>query len=277
MPADFQAEEPVILGRIVRGERIDHYETIRQRKDGTTFNVSLTVSPVRDSSGQVIGASKVCRDITQKKIAEKRQRLLLKEMNHRVKNLFAVASGVVAASARSATTAKELADVVRSRLGALARAQDLILASDQAVVHKIELLDLVRVILAPYDTNNGHIKVSGPAVECQAGAATSLALMLHEFATNSIKYGALSDAAGRIAVQFDTDGQFTLTWTESAGPPIQSAPAKRGFGDVLVDATIRGMGGTIEQAWPETGLRIRMTVPLERIVAIPLPEAQLDL
>jgi PAS domain S-box-containing protein len=265
IPTDFLDEEPAILGRIVKGERIEHYETTRQRKDGSLIHVSLTVSPVRDSSGKIIGASKVGRDITQKRRAQEKQKLLLQEMNHRVKNLFAVASGLIAVSARTATTPKQLSSDVRSRLGALARAQDLILAGDRKDTSNVQLLDLVRIILSPYDTNNGHISISGPEVECGPGAATSIALLLHEFATNSVKYGALMNAEGSIDVWFEIGRQLTLTWTESGGPPIESAAITQGFGGVLVNATIAGLGGTIERTWSRTDLTIRITVPLERI------------
>ena len=257
---------PTILGRIIKGEPIAHYETTRQRKDGSLIHVSLTVSPVKDSSGKIIGASKVARDITMKRRAQEKQKLLLREMNHRVKNLFAVASGLIAMSARTAATPKQLSSDVRSRLAALARAQDLILASERTDTSKVPLLDLVRTILSPYDINTGHISISGPQVECGQGSATSIALLLHEFATNSVKYGALMDAQGSIDVRFQTaPPHLVLTWTETGGPPIEGDAMTPGFGGVLVDATIAGLGGVIERNWSRTELRIAITVPLERI------------
>ena len=267
IPADFLDEEPTILGRIVKGERIAHFETTRQRKDGSLIHVSLTVSPVRDGSGRIIGASKVGRDITMKRRAQEKQKLLLREMNHRVKNLFAVASGLIAVSAKTATTPKQLSSDVRARLAALAKAQDLILAGagDSTERSKVPLLDLTRTILSPYDTNHGHISMAGPEVECGPGAATSIALLLHEFATNSVKYGALMNAEGSIDVRFDTGSQLVLTWTEKGGQPIESDAIVPGFGGVLVDATIAGLGGRIERNWSRDSLRIEITLPLERI------------
>ena len=103
IPAERHDEEPTILARIRRGERIDHYETVRQRKDGSTIDISLTVSPVKDPEGKIVGASKIARDISERRRAEQQQRLLLREMDHRVKNLFALASGVVSLSASTAT------------------------------------------------------------------------------------------------------------------------------------------------------------------------------
>ncbi len=125
IPADRQNEEPNILARIRRGERIDHYETIRRRKDGSLVEISLTVSPVRDRAGRIVGASKVARDITERRRAEEQQHLLIQEMDHRVKNLFTLAHGLVTLSARSAASPDELASTVSARLNALARAHAL--------------------------------------------------------------------------------------------------------------------------------------------------------
>ncbi|WP_455272910.1 PAS domain-containing protein [Rhizobium herbae] len=98
IPQDRPNEEPVILGRIRRGERIVHYETIRRRKDGSLVEISLSVSPIRNRQGQVIGASKIARDITERRRAEEQQHLLIREMDHRVKNLFTLAASVVTLS-----------------------------------------------------------------------------------------------------------------------------------------------------------------------------------
>ena len=142
IPDERHDEEPTILTRIRRGERIDHYETVRRRKDGSRIDISLTVSPVRDPEGEIIGASKIARDIAERRRADEQQRLLLREMDHRVKNLFALAGGVVALSARTATSAAELSSAVRDRLIALARAHALTLPvtsrgwqADRAVNH----------------------------------------------------------------------------------------------------------------------------------------------
>ena len=125
IPTDRHDEEPRILERIRRGERIDHYETVRQRKDGSFIDISLTVSPIRDLRGNIIGASKIARDITERKRAEERQDLLLREMDHRIKNLFALAIGIVSLSGRSARNVQDLVRSVRERLTALARAHAL--------------------------------------------------------------------------------------------------------------------------------------------------------
>src|SRR6202042_2110069 len=125
IPADRSDEEPSILERIRRGERIDHFETVRRRKDGSLVDISLTISPIRNSRGKIVGASKIARDITELKKARERQHLLLREMSHRVKNLFALSGSIVGLSARTAKSPSELAESTRARLSALARAHAL--------------------------------------------------------------------------------------------------------------------------------------------------------
>ena len=127
IPVGRRDEEPAILARLRRGEEIDHYETVRQRKDGSLVDISLTVSPIKDAHGRIIGASKIARSISERRRAEEQQQMLIREMNYRVKNLFAVSSSVVSLSARSAKTPQELATVVADRLAALARAHALTL------------------------------------------------------------------------------------------------------------------------------------------------------
>ena len=266
IPDEYQHEESIILGKITRGERMDHYETVRQHKDGSRIHVSITVSPIRDASGTITGASKVARDITESKRAQERQKLLLREMSHRVKNLFALTSGVVSLSARSATTPKELAHLVQSRIAALARAHDLTLpGGDGETPRQAALSELVKTILSPYD-DDGRISMEGPPVECGPTVSTSFALLLHEFATNSVKYGALSLPTGHINVTWAKDGLLALVWRETGGPPVERT-RHEGFGGVLVDATIKSLGGIITRDWAKDGLIIRLTVPLERVLA----------
>lgn len=201
-----------------------------------------------------------------RKKAQEKQNLLLREMSHRVKNLFAVASGVVALSARSAQSAPELARTVQSRLGALARAHDLTLpppGSSEPV--RNSLAELIRTILSPYDTSAGRINLSGPNLECGPATATSFALLLHEFATNSVKYGALSEPNGRISVEWQDSEAFELLWTEAGGPRIEEPTGHKGFGEVLVDSTVRSLGGSIAKEWRHDGLLIRLKLPAQQL------------
>lgn len=275
IPEERQDEEPDILARIRRGERVDHYETIRRRKDGSLVNISLTVSAVRNRDGKIIGASKIARDITERRRTEEQQNLLLREMNHRVKNLFAVSNSVVSLSARWAKTPQDLAISVGERLGALARAHALTLRQTYeggaACTQATTLSALLETIVSPYngggDNAENRIDISGDDVAIAGGAVTSLALLLHEFATNAAKYGALSDPHGHIDVICrDLGEQFVVTWSEKGGP--ERAPNEtEGFGTVLARATVKGqLGGEIVRSWTPEGLKIRLSVARDRLL-----------
>jgi PAS domain S-box-containing protein len=277
IPKERHDEEPTILGRIRRGERIDTYETVRRRKDGSSVDISLTVSPVRDPDGKIVGASKIARDITERRRAEHQQRLLLREMDHRVKNLFALAGGVVSLSARSAASAEELASAVRDRLIALARAHALTLPVTSEGGKRIEpsttLHALIRTILSPYEgRTNGdraRVAISGPDIPLAGSLVTTFALLLHEFATNAAKYGALSTPEGRIRVACsEGDGQFALTWQERGGPRVDCPADSEGFGTMLARATVKDqLQGEVVRDWRPEGLTIRLSVARDRVAA----------
>jgi PAS domain S-box-containing protein len=274
IPEERKDEEPDILSRIRRGERVDHYETIRRRKDGSLVDISLTVSAVRNHEGKIIGASKIARDITERRRTEEQQNLLLREMNHRVKNLFAVSNSVVSLSARWAKTPLELATAVGERLSALARAHALTLRQTfegpAAGAHATTLKALLDTIVSPYncaeDNSKTRIDIVGDDVAIASGAVTSLALLLHEFATNAAKYGALSDPHGHIHVECaDRGEQFVVTWLEIGGP--EASPNEiEGFGTVLARATVKGqLGGEIVRSWTPDGLKISLSVAKNRL------------
>jgi PAS domain S-box-containing protein len=208
IPEDRHDEEPSILERVARGERIDTYETVRRRKDGSLIDISLTVSPVKNPEGKIIGASKIARDITDRKRAQEQQKLLVGEMRHRVKNLFAVTGSLVTLCARSARTPQQLATAVRERLGALTSALELtrpgLIDTGERARLATTLHDLMRTIFAPYDHKNSEgwerITVTGPHLPIGNNAVTNVALLLHELATNAPKYRALSSPGGVVHV-----------------------------------------------------------------------------
>jgi PAS domain S-box-containing protein len=275
IPVERQDEEPTILARVRRGERIDHYETIRKRKDGSLVEISLTVSPVKNAHGEVVGASKIARDITERRRAQEQQNLLLREMNHRIMNLFALSSSVVTLSARSAETPEELASVVCERLRALARAHALTLTKPSDGVGQIEqsttLHTLIQTIMSPYvgrmNEKTARVVVNGPDIPLSGSLVTSFALLLHEFATNAAKYGALLTSTGHIDIDCSEENdQFLLRWTESSGPPVEHRADSEGFGTLLARMTVRGqLGGEISHEWNPEGLRIRLSVARDRL------------
>ncbi|MGE0752171.1 MAG: sensor histidine kinase [Variibacter sp.] len=275
IPEDRLDEETLILRRILRGERIEHFETIRRRKDGSPVDVSLTISPIRNGKGEVIGASKIARDITERRQAEKQKNLLLREMDHRVKNLFTVASSIVSLSARTRTTPDDLVQVLQERLRALALAHQLTLPDLSNGRPKADtattLRALLDTILSPFANGREehmHIDISGPDVPISGPAVTSVALLLHELATNASKYGAFSSQSGSVQVQWTaTGGKLALTWTERGGPTLDGESKSEGFGSLLARGTMAQLGGSLSREWREEGLMIHLSAPLDQLAA----------
>jgi two-component sensor histidine kinase len=232
----------------------------------------LTVSPIKDADGRVIGASKIARDITERRRTQERQKLLLREMSHRVKNLFALAGGVVTLSARTAGTPKELAGAVRERLAALARAHELTLVdltdSGDRPDRTTTLPTLVQTIMAPYvNEEQERITIGGPNLPVSGSAAMSIALLLHEIATNAAKYGALSSQNGGVDVHWSVEkDELVLAWREHGGPPLSGQPETEGFGSLLARLTVTGqLAGRISRDWNPEGLTVNLSVPLANL------------
>ncbi|MEP9372506.1 PAS domain S-box protein [Mesorhizobium sp. KR1-2] len=264
-----------MLARIRGGERVNHYETIRRRKDGTLIHVSLTVSPVKGANGEIVGASRIVRDITERVKAQEQQRLLLREMEHRIKNVFALASSFVGLSAHRAATPAQLAEMVRERLGALARAHALSVPSmDEmygAVGQRTTLLMLVRTILSPCleRADNARVSVAGHDLALSSHAVTPLALVVNELMTNATKHGALHEPSGRVVVESaEQDGHIVLVWTERGGNTIDAPPEHFGFGTRLCQITVeKQLGGRIEWDWRQEGLTVTLTFDPARLAS----------
>jgi len=269
IPEDRLGEEPAILARIQAGERVDHFETVRRRKDGTLVDISLAISPIRDSEGRVIGASKIARDISERKRAAEHQELLLREMHHRVKNLFAITSSIITLQARTAKTVMELASCLKDRLLALSRAHEMTLptftGADAFIERPATLFQLLSSILAPYGGDGGcRWTLNGDDVKVSAEKVTNLALLFHEFSTNAAKYGCLSIPTGKLVITVSLqDDLLTVAWAEVDAPqPVQKgAQLQPGFGSKLEQIIAQGLQATISREWQPYGLCIRVTVP----------------
>jgi PAS domain S-box-containing protein len=273
IPEDRRDEESRILAHIRRGERVEPYETIRRRRDGRHVDVSLSVSPIRSPDGRIIGASKIARDITERKQARAKQHLLVREMCHRIKNLFTLAGSVVTLNARSVATPRELAEAVRHRLVALARAHELTLpdlTEDEVEPEQkaTTLAALVQTILEPYMAEDRNsIVIDGPELPINGSAVTGMALLMHEIATNAAKYGALSSPNGHVDASWSVvNDELLLTWRERGGPALSGPPESEGFGALLTKLTVTGqLGGTIAYDWFPEGLAVTLAVPLARL------------
>jgi PAS domain S-box-containing protein len=262
IPPELHHEEKEILARLQRGERIEHYETVRVAKDGRRVDVSLTVSPLRDRSGKVVGASKVGRDITERKRTEKLQRVLTDELAHRVKNTLATVQAIANQSLVRAKSPPDFVSSFTGRVQALAKAHTLLTRSKMQGAEVMELVSEQVLIGAP---NDNRISCSGPLLVLDAQAAVHLALVLHELATNARKYGALSVPYGRLSVtwQVRTNGgcSLLLSWKESNGPKV-SAPSAHGFGRMLIEQTMRAHGGEASVEYRTDGLTCEIKLPL---------------
>jgi PAS domain S-box-containing protein len=238
--------------------------------DGRYHWFRIKTVPIRDGGGTLRHWLGTCTDIDAQKTATEARQALAREMSHRVKNLFAVMSGLVSMTARAAKTPKDMADALRGRLGALSRAHELVrsaLGGDEGASEATTLEKLVQSVLSPYATGGDRLLIAGPVVPVGTNTVTNLALVLHELATNAAKYGSLSDAQGQLAIRWRVDGDAVhLAWDETGGPALAGAPETEGFGSQLARRTVTGqLGGTMEPDWRKAGLHLAMTLSLERL------------
>jgi PAS domain S-box-containing protein len=265
-PPDRENEMPAILARIGRGEKIDRYDTVRRRKDGSLVDISLTVSPIRDETGRIAGASKIARDITERKQAEERQRMLTAELSHRVKNLFAVVQVLAERSSSKTTTAAECVEAFRGRLQALSAAHSALIAEDW---NWASLAGLAQTALKPYLSEGDRIRLDVRDLRLNPDFALTLALGLNELATNAAKYGALASPTGRITLTAGVEpaesGEvFRLVWQEEGGPAVEP-PAVAGFGTSMLSQAIEYQHeGRVELEWRKEGLVCHLTLPIAR-------------
>lgn len=278
IPEDRLDEEPAILARINAGERVDHFETIRRRKDGTFIDISLTISPIRSGDGTIIGASKIARDISERKRSAERQNMLLREMHHRIKNLFAITGSIISLAARTAQTPRELADSMKNRLIALSRAHQLTLpgfsGEEASQEQPTTLFALLTNLLSPFEEKDaGRWHLHGENPHISADRATSLALLFHEYATNAVKYGALSVADGRLDVTVKSEpDHFDIVWRETnRGATISEQTKKTGFGTTLEKMMVQSLNANVSRDWRPRGLIIKLTLPCDAFAFPPEP------
>ncbi|TAL34387.1 MAG: histidine kinase [Phenylobacterium sp.] len=211
-------------------------------------------------------------DVTGRKQAEEGHELLAGEMSHRVKNLLAIATGLTRITSQSTNSIAEMAEALTQRLTALGRAHDLVRPLPGHEGKAALLGDLFSVLLAPYDDPGafaGRIRVAVPRMGVGERTATTLALVIHEMATNSVKHGALSTGAGVLDVSSTTDGSdVSVVWAETGGPAISGPPDMLGFGSKLISRSIaHDLGGVLSYDWQETGLVATLRMRKDRLAA----------
>jgi two-component sensor histidine kinase len=220
-------------------------------------------TPLFDEAGKLTGAVNMLLDIRERKQAEDRETLLIRELHHRVKNTLATVQAIMGATARTSTTIDDFKTALIGRIGALARTH-LLIADEYRVV---SFDDLLRGELDAFDDGQGRITLSGPPVTLTNQLAISLGMAVHELTTNAAKHGALSLAGGKVEVQWrltiEASGRtLDFDWTESGGPVV-TAPVRSGFGTRLFDLILPGqIHAAARTYYGPNGARVHLSVPL---------------
>lgn len=265
-PEDRERILGVITQTLERG--LDHHIEYRIIwPDGSLRWVEGRGKLVRDRSGAATRMIGVCMDITQRKQIEERQKLLLDELNHRVKNMLAIIQSIAGQTLRETPEPAAFKAAFSARLAALARAHSLL---TKELWQGAALHDIVSTALAPFggDGREDAVRIEGPPVVIKPNAAVTLSLVLHELATNAAKHGALTTPQGRVSVAWRSiagaPGQppaIELVWGERGGPSVQRT-AKRGFGSRLIAASAEQLGGEVAMHFETEGLEARFRFPL---------------
>jgi PAS domain S-box-containing protein len=275
---DLEQAEAVMLNdrRVMEQGQAERLEEIVSGPQGQARTWASTKAPLCGENGDVIGLVGISVDITEQKQAEERLRLMIAELNHRVKNTLATVQALTAQTLRTSDPGPRLN--LEARLLALASAHDVLTRESWKAG---PLRDIVTEALAPFDGwNAARFWISGPAVSLRPAAAVAMAMGLHELATNAVKFGALSNALGRIEIRWEVseaeDAILRFQWTERGGPEVL-IPDRRGFGVRLVERTLaQDMHGTAQIHFDDPrGVVCRIEVPLVEVLAtttsVPFP------
>jgi PAS domain S-box-containing protein len=247
---------------------VDRYVACKRyiRKDGRTVWVEVTSSTVRADDGSFRYGVRMVQDVTDRKLADEQKKLLLDELNHRVKNTLATVQALAAHTARSAKSAEDFRSRFEPRLLALSAAHDRLTRNDWRGAN---LADIVAGELSVHNIPTA-VSAEGPDIILPPRVSLSLSMALHELVTNALKYGALSSARGRVDLKWDVERttgtpfptSVAISWVESGGPQV-SPPSEKGFGSRLLRVTAAELKGTLDVQWNPTGLAWHLSFPLQ--------------
>jgi PAS domain S-box-containing protein len=244
----------------------------RLKHHSGTYRWTLGLAlPIRDASGKIVRWFGTCTDIHHTKIAAEERELVAQELSHRIKNIFAVLNGIISLSARSRPDIKPYADELRQRIFALGEAHDYIRPRSHASASagaRGTLKELVERLMQPYRAGEeDRMSILGDDVAIDDAAATPLALLFHELATNAAKYGSLSAEGGRVVLTGShTGGHYHLSWKEIGGPAVENAASGGGFGSRMIELSVQGqLNGKLERIWEPDGLRVEIDMPVESL------------
>jgi PAS domain S-box-containing protein len=240
-------------------------EAINYRKDGTTYVVEWLITPVRGADGHIERWVSAQRDVTERRAAEDRQSMLVRELHHRVRNTLATVQAVLNATLRSSVGLGEFRHAFTKRIASLAKTHALITEDDTQVV---SFEGLLRTELQAYDEpSRARVTLHGPQVLLPSEVAVPVGMALHELTINAVRHGALGDPDGRVevtwALEDSPDGSvLRWTWNEHDGPPV-ALPTREGFGSQLLNSVlVYQIGAKVDFAFDPDGLRVSVTIPL---------------
>ena len=251
-------------------DRVAVVELLNYRKNGEAFWNALHIGPIYDDDGKLLYLFGSQWDVTEVHVAraeQHMQRLLARELSHRMKNMFSVINAVVSMAGRGSAERRAIANDISGRILALGRAHEATLENTSKTTPS-DLNPLVTEIMSAYDVR-GQVEMSGGGAVLNSNIISMIALTVHELATNSVKYGALSVAEGRVTLDWQTSeadettpGMLELNWLERYGPEISSAPETVGLGGRIVDNLIAAADGTVSRDWDAGGLTVTVCIPL---------------
>jgi len=264
-PPDRHDEQRRLFRRIMAAERIENYETVRLRKGGSSVDVSLTISTVKDAEGKIVGASAIYRDISRRKRAEEREKMLMAELDHRVKNVLSRVDMVLSSSRNGSSSIDEFTRSVKGRIQSMAAAHFLL---SQKGWRGVGLEALVRSQLAPY-ASHANVAIHGADIILAPVAIQAMGMVLHELVTNAAKYGAFSVPTGGVAVSWDRKpnghaANLIFTWREFGGP-LRTVEGKSGYGTRLIRELVpHELRGTVDLKFAPEGVSCTIELPLEQ-------------
>ena len=251
------------LRRAMQGERIDEEEYTYEFDDGTSRTLLTSATALRDENGAIIGAVSVSLDISERKRGEEHRQLLINELNHRVKNTLATVQSIALQTLRGASSIADAQAALTDRLIALAKAHDVLTRESW---EGAELHDIVFQAIAPHGGRD-RFAIKGPPVRLAPSISLTLALALHELATNAAKYGALSVEGGAVTISWEikndtVEPKVRLRWSERGGPPVQP-PTRKGFGSRLLERSFSAeLDGAAAVHYAPEGVVWNMEAPI---------------
>lgn len=236
------------------------------RKDGSLFWASGQMMALTSDDGEVEGFVKILRDRTEQRENEERQRILMHELSHRMKNTLAVVQAITSQSFRNASSLEDAEHSITARINAYSKAHDILLQQNWLGTSMTTIVEATAINLGL--ETSGRFNASGPAVVLGPQAALCFSLVLHELVTNASKYGALSVDTGTVEIEWSVrdeagDQRLNFTWQEAGGPTVE-APSKKGFGTRLVSSSLSAFG-EVALDYAPTGLILRLDAPLQKL------------